>query len=538
MLILAAAILALQFTESIEVHVVNVDVVVTDKAGKPVTGLTKDDFEILEDKKPQVITNFSEMRSGAPADAPAESAPAVSRPRTFILFVDNRSMQPTLRRYVTSQLSKFVDNALAAKDQAVVVMWDGKFRILASLTSDRAAIHKAIDSVAETGTPLSATSEFARFQQDCTRLLNLAKSGGTSFKAAYQECIGDAQIETQRLSLVSRLMLNGVDVAMSTVAGVEGRKVLVFAGTELPEQPGQEMYQWTNSQFQPYLRGFDAPTAHASPEFREQQRDALERIAKTANAGGVTLYPISALTQSDVNAIQSGSGIADEGSGFLRSGNTEDAHNLLARTTGGIAAPVSRMDALLETVQRDLGSYYSLGYRPANDRGGDRPIVVRTKNRAYTVRSRQSYAPKTADDRMRERVVANIYAPVRENEWPVQLRASKPERAGRGTYRVPIEIVAPPNVTLIPRDGGKLAGGFTVYLAVGDPEGALSATFKQPNAIEVTEAELLGFRRTPLSFTATLTLREGENLISVGLLDQAGGTTGFARTTVTATAGK
>ncbi|MEA2328791.1 MAG: hypothetical protein QOE68_3750, partial [Thermoanaerobaculia bacterium] len=36
-------------TESIEVRVANIDVVVRDKAGNPVTGLTKDDFEIFED---------------------------------------------------------------------------------------------------------------------------------------------------------------------------------------------------------------------------------------------------------------------------------------------------------------------------------------------------------------------------------------------------------------------------------------------------------------------------------------------------------
>jgi hypothetical protein len=67
-------------------------------------------------------------------------------------------------------------------------------------------------------------------------------------------------------------------------------------------------------------------------------------------------------------------------------------------------------------------------------------------------------------------------------------------------------------------------------------QGALSATFRQANGIEITPTEEAHFRRTPLTFGATLTIREGENLISVGLVDQAGGTMGFARTTVTASA--
>src|SRR5450759_312136 len=44
--------------EKIEVSVVNVDVTVTDRRGQPVPGLTRNDFEILEDGKLQPISNF------------------------------------------------------------------------------------------------------------------------------------------------------------------------------------------------------------------------------------------------------------------------------------------------------------------------------------------------------------------------------------------------------------------------------------------------------------------------------------------------
>src|ERR1051326_4177610 len=68
--------------ETIEVSIVNLDVIVTDKHGQRVHGLTKDDFEVFEDGKPQAITNFaayvpagssivgSQAGVGGPADAP------------------------------------------------------------------------------------------------------------------------------------------------------------------------------------------------------------------------------------------------------------------------------------------------------------------------------------------------------------------------------------------------------------------------------------------------------------------------------------
>src|SRR5262245_48478734 len=53
-------------TARVEVQVVNVDVTVTDTDGKPVMNLTKDDFEIFEDGRPQKITNFYAFEGATP----------------------------------------------------------------------------------------------------------------------------------------------------------------------------------------------------------------------------------------------------------------------------------------------------------------------------------------------------------------------------------------------------------------------------------------------------------------------------------------
>ena len=533
-LLVVATVLAMQLVESIEVRVVNVDVVVPDREGKPVTGLTAKDFEILEEGKPQPISNFYEVRGGTPAESAGAPEAAALKPRSFILFVDNRTMHPVLRKHVTDELRKFVDDVMQPSDQASVITWDRRLQILAPLTTDKAAVHAAIDTIATTASPVSTNSDFQRLQQECTNSLNMAKSGRMPFKMAYDECIGNARLEAQRLAGYSRMMLNALDVAMATVAGVEGKKVLVLAGTELPVKPGQDMFTWANGTFANHLTGFDAAIARP-PDEERTQRELLDKIGRSANAHGVTLYMVSALMPTNTMAANSATGIIDAGGEFLRSSNTEIAHETLARLTGGAAAPIARLRPLLENIQRDLGSYYSLGYKPTRDVKGDRPVTVRAKNRAYTVRARQSYAPKTFDEQMTDRVVANVFTPSRENEWSVQLRTGKPELVEKGKYSVPIEIIAPAtNVTLLPRDG-KLVGGFTVYVAVGNPQGALSTTFRQPNSIEITPAEEKGFRATPIVFGANLTLREGENLLSVGVVDQISNTMGFARTAVTTT---
>ncbi|HEX6179377.1 MAG TPA: hypothetical protein VF057_13525, partial [Thermoanaerobaculia bacterium] len=121
---LAASAQQPKLVETLEVRVVNVEVIVLDKDGKPVTGLTKDDFEILEDRKPQPITNFYEVRgaemrtndSGPSAPEPAE-APA----RNFLLFIDVHSLHPVARKQILETLGKFVDDQLRSIDLASVV---------------------------------------------------------------------------------------------------------------------------------------------------------------------------------------------------------------------------------------------------------------------------------------------------------------------------------------------------------------------------------------------------------------------------------
>src|SRR3954453_11900939 len=72
--------------EKIDVSVVNVDVTVTDRRGQPVPGLSRSDFEIFEDGKPQPISNFYAVENAqAKADprSAGETAASVPSPERF-----------------------------------------------------------------------------------------------------------------------------------------------------------------------------------------------------------------------------------------------------------------------------------------------------------------------------------------------------------------------------------------------------------------------------------------------------------------------
>src|SRR5436309_16139769 len=76
--------------ETIEVNVVEIDVVVLDARGKPVIGLTRDDFELTVGRHKRPISNFYAIDRGTmDATKGAQPGAPVARRNYIVLFVDD-----------------------------------------------------------------------------------------------------------------------------------------------------------------------------------------------------------------------------------------------------------------------------------------------------------------------------------------------------------------------------------------------------------------------------------------------------------------
>src|ERR1051326_8327994 len=98
-------------TEQVEVHVVNVDVSVTDKNGNPVSGLTKNDFEIFEDGKRETVTNFAAVNTVAPVAAANAHRSRTDVTRRILLVIDNNFLDKIDRDRALSVLQKYLDTS-------------------------------------------------------------------------------------------------------------------------------------------------------------------------------------------------------------------------------------------------------------------------------------------------------------------------------------------------------------------------------------------------------------------------------------------
>jgi VWFA-related protein len=146
----AAALLAQQTAPPVfrsGVEAVQMDVVVTDKDGKPVTGLTKEDFEIFEQGIPQEITVFAPVNTPIEREArrPFDAEPDVqSNTREYrhiyMLMLNGNQLQTPLRarQFLTDY---FGDNDIGA----VFVLAAARTQDGQDFTSNRRLLLEAVD---------------------------------------------------------------------------------------------------------------------------------------------------------------------------------------------------------------------------------------------------------------------------------------------------------------------------------------------------------------------------------------------------------
>src|SRR5271170_6784278 len=118
-------------TIAVDVKVVTLPVTVRDKHGKIVRDLTKDDFKLQEDGRPQTIRYFSQ-------DA--------NLPLTLGLLVDTSRSQTNVLEAERNASRSFLDHMLVqSKDKAFLIHFDYQVELLQDLTSSHEKLQAALD---------------------------------------------------------------------------------------------------------------------------------------------------------------------------------------------------------------------------------------------------------------------------------------------------------------------------------------------------------------------------------------------------------
>jgi VWFA-related protein len=468
-----------QYVEQVDVSVANVEVVVTDRQGNPVRGLTIEDFELFENGVRQTITNFAVIDSASvaesiPSDAAAPTiVPDPQRPRLIVLFLDIDDIDRFERDRFFKGLRDFFVSAFREGDFATILTWNHRLRVVVPPTSSQRQLFAAIDIFAES----NRGSEIERMRRAAEIRLQQAESD-----AAFAQSIGmmpglDMAAEKAFVEWVQgeercaniRRKARELRNLITSFARIEMQKILIFASDDMSLQPSGDC----------------------------STRSELDALSDTANAYGITVH---ALHPPGVRKRMIG---ADRG-GFIprprdpspvaveydRTFDQSGGLLHLAKQTGGLVAlgPV-QSDRALQRAANELETHYSIGYRLSpGDEDRPRRIKVTTRDRRLNVRARSSVMRLSEAARLRDLVTTNLYLPsaTASRSPAFDVAIERITRDGRNLL-VHIELlIRPADLLLLRTEDGKQRGSFSVFVAAGREVGDASEVSEMKQELEIS----------------------------------------------------
>ncbi len=530
------------FFEAIDVNVVNVEVVVTDRAGKRVTGLTREDFEVREDDQPVELTNFFAVAGAAavaetgaaaetPAPAPADPAPVLlpDDQRLYLaVFIDSRSMVPTTRGRLLRSLQENLRSRLDAQDRLILVTYDGSVKVHRLADTKPETVAAVLDEVAK------SPARGVEAQVDRRRILQEIAQGGlppgpgeppradsSDLQAA--AIYASIKLFAQNQHLENERSLRGLGQVVDSLSGLPGRKALLFVTGGLSLRPGEAVYRaWANKyerlRFEIGASELDIGQFDATP--------LLNRLAERANTNRVTFYALgSAEGISGLSADSEGGNFWSRELERTETMNFSQPLQVLAGATGGLSAfdPVSS-DSFFNRMSDDLGSYYSLGYTPARRPDGKKhKLQVKVRRDGLSARYREAHRDRVPEERMASQTLSALLFGESDNplEAALEFEAERPGTK-KGEIEVSILVKVPmAKLVLLPQEHVH-EGRLRVFVGARDALGRVSDVTTVEAPIRVPNENLLTALGQVVACRVTLVLRPGEHVVAASIWDDLG----------------
>ena len=370
-------------TFRVQVDYVEVDVLVTDQQGRFVRDLKKEDFQVLEDRKPQTISAFSLVdipieRGDRPLFASQPIEPDVktnAQPfdgRIYIMVLDDLHVQPLHTVMVRKAARRFIEQKLGTNDLMAVIHVGGKNEDSQEFTSSKRLLLAAADKfMGRAERP--ATLE--RYQQ----YLNTLGSRQAG------DAVADP-IEMKR-GFDARSTLEELQAVADWFGSVRGRKKTMLLISEGIDYDVEDIFNKRDA---------------------SMIIDRTQEMIRSASRSNVSIYAIDPRGLTDMgdqsielNGLAAG-GDSDPALAGLNSRGLQNElrlqHNSLrtfAEETGGFAViNTNSFATAFDRIVSENSSYYVLAYYPPNPKrdGKYHNIQVRVTRPGLTVRARRGYA--------------------------------------------------------------------------------------------------------------------------------------------------
>jgi VWFA-related protein len=347
-------------------RLVQIAVLVQDKQGKPVTGLTKDDFVLLDNKKNQEIQLFSvdtnqvmpSAERPLPRDTYTNEIGQGGAPSNLtVILMDSFNTAYLDQAWARKQIVKLL-LTIQPQDRVALYTLGSHLRVLHEFTSNASSLIEALTKYNGERAPDMDNGETGPTNLFNQQLVQLADDAGINENQAFAE--DHSHLTAQAIRMVA-----------NHVGSLPGRKNLV----------------WVSGAF-PFSLETNNPERTPSGQKIPIATD-VELVARALSDANMAIYPVDARGLVDPGLT---------GSGVHVIGKVDDSNfgtmQILAQRTGGRA--YYNTNAIMGSIRQaidDSRVTYELGFYPAgvNWDGSFHAIRVKVKRADVHVQAREGY---------------------------------------------------------------------------------------------------------------------------------------------------
>lgn len=534
-------------------NLIQVRAVVTDRKGELVDDLKQEDFEILENDRPQKVSFFSRHqlsggaspspggeRAASTADDQSEvSSPSAKPSRSIVIFVDTMHLSNVSMIRAKQQLKRFVNEQMSDHDMVAVVTPSGELGVLQQFMRDRKMLADAIDRIsglhksASLFTPYLAAKVLQETMPPPPSLSMNSRQSTRNAPAQLGNPVDDARLVAQSImsgegdlgdvyARAREILSEDAMLRRATLTTLQG------VSERLSAMPGQRMLMLISE-------GFTLMTEGGGADHQE-----FTKATSRAVRAGVVIYsfnPQGLDVPAEFTAaspVQFNSTMPTLGASFgalMADSRTDQQSNLrsLAGDTGGAAFLNSNdVNGQFKRMLDANRIYYALAYYPQNEADKKfRNLKVRVRDHPdYKVRTQRGYQPaeeKTADvaTTPQERLLRAMVAPLPSTN--IEVISSASFLANReDDAQVTLQVHIAGGSLTYPKVGDKYLMNGEVALLILDRGGKIADKVIKAVGASFAPDQLDAAKRDGYRYSGRLNLRPGLYQIRVGVRDLNG----------------
>ena len=486
------------------VDLVEIDVQVTDRNGKPIKGLKQEQFTVTEDGKLQQVSTFeyndiekietASARDEAPIKIPLGTVASTEQAKTLVhdhrmivLFFDLTSLQPEDLLRSTRAANKYLQEQMTAADLVGVVAFGNTLKVIANFTNDRALLQQAVDAlVPGHEAALAALADAATAANGETAV---TEDTGAAFTAD----------DTEFNVFNTDRKLAAMEAVCEVLEGIPGKKSVI---------------QFTSG----------------ITQTGEENRSQLIAATNSANRSNVSIYTVdsrgllTATPGGDASAGASGGTAMFSGATVIsQSQSRQDSRDTLATLAGDTGGrsffDIGDFGKVFQSVQNDNSGYYLVGYYSTDTARDGRwrrmQVKISQLPPGAHVRTREGYyAPKnfgvfTTEDRERQLEDA-FRSDTPEVELPVAVETAQFRLEGNQVF-VPIAAKLAPSALQWAQKRGSHETSFDFAAEVRDAKtNRVAGALRDTITVKIDAEHFQDMQQRALLYQGGIILTPGE----------------------------